>query len=139
MTVDPVRLGTASEFLELREPRGRAGQGLEYVTARAVGAGLDARTGIYIQSDVAQLLGFFVDVERSWRGWDGDRRFESVEGDFIMSARHDRRHIELVVSLNSNQYPERSWKCEVVVVVEPGEQLTRFVRDLRDFLAADVG
>lgn len=139
MTVDPVRLGTASEFLEFSDPSGRAGQGLESLTARVVGVDIDARAGIYIQFDVARLTGFFVDMEQYWRGWEGERRFESVESDLIMSARHDGRHIELVVSLNPDHYPGPGWKCDVAILVEPGEQLTHFVRDLREFLASGSG
>lgn len=139
MTVDPIRLGSASEFLEFRDPHGRPGEGIAVLMARVVGAGIDARAGVSIASDVTHLLAFFAGMQEDWRGWAGERRFQSVEDELTLSARHAGRHIVLRVSLAPDAYPEQGWSCEFPLVVEPGEQLARFVRDLRDFLNADVG
>ena len=77
--------------------------------------------------------GYFRSLDQDWRGWPGERQYASVEEDLVLSARHGGR-IELSVTLTGEAARDIStrvgWTVQAVVGVEPGEELSRFVRDL---------
>ena len=77
------------------------------------------------------LADFFGELERDWRGWDGVRTWTSLEGDLRLRARH-RGRIELSVEL---RYPVGvpEWSVTAHLSIEPGEQLSRVVAELRAF------
>jgi|GEM_PF-3085554 len=135
MSTEPVRLGDATMSLEFTNPRFDE-SGFAFLDVWLQGARLDARHGFYAH-DAAELVRYFRSLDDDWRGWSGERRFESVEGDVVLSARHARR-IELSVSLTAEADRDVStfvgWACSAVVSVEPGEQLSRFVRSLDDLV-----
>lgn len=131
VSMEPARLGDATMSLEFADPRFDE-SGFSHLEARLLGTRLDARLGFYAH-DAAELVQYFRSLDDDWRGWSGERRFESVEGDVVLSARHVRR-IELTVSLTAEADRDVStsvgWTCTAVVSVEPGEGLSRFVRAL---------
>ena len=135
MSVDSVRVGDATLSLEFANPTFDT-SGFAHLDARLHGTRLDARLGFYAH-DAAELVQFFRSLDDDWRGWSGERRFESVESDVVLSARHARR-IELAVTLTTDADRDLStaagWRCSGVVSVEPGEELSRFVRDLDGLL-----
>jgi hypothetical protein len=45
-----------------------------------------------------QLAGFFAELAASWRGWRGERTYESIEHDLRIVATHDG-HVRLKVRL----------------------------------------
>lgn len=47
---------------------------------------------------------FFEDLALNWRGWDGGKTFDSLEGDFQLSAKHDR-HIRISFELAQFEKP----------------------------------
>lgn len=109
---------------------------LRYLQARLYGSRLDARVTFYVY-EVAEIAGFFRRLDEDWRGWSGERRFESVEGDLALSARHGG-HIELSATLTgetSRNVGNGVWTAQGIVGVEPGEELSRFVRDFDALVA----
>jgi hypothetical protein len=81
----------------------------------------------------ADLIDFFDGMARDWRGWRGVRTFSSLEGDLDLAATHDG-HVRLRVVLRQSTVQD-GWTAEARLRVEPGEQLSRIVEDLRLALA----
>jgi len=72
---------------------------IECLTVKADLPGLQARLRVYEHDGFSGLLTFFETLESHWRGWDGETRYASLEGDFQLTARHDG-HIRLSFELN---------------------------------------
>lgn len=92
-------------------------------SARLIRAGVHAprvlvEVDVYEDSGYENLARFFEALAESWRGWDGQRSYESIEGDLELVARHDG-HIRLGVSLT----PYPAWNLSSGLVLEAGEEL----------------
>ena len=131
------RLGDAGMSLEFSDPQFEESGRLRYLQVRLHGTRLDAQLTFYVY-DVDELVRYFRWLDDGWRGWKGERQYESVEGDLVLSARHDRR-IELTATIAGEAARDISaqvgWTCQGIVGVEPGEELSRFVRDFDDLVA----
>jgi len=70
----------------------------DQVNATLVDDGLSASRPVYhgYASGFRDLVLFFEEMERDWRGWDGARSWESLEGDLRIEAQHAYGHIELI-------------------------------------------
>jgi hypothetical protein len=125
------RLGDAGMSLEFSDPQFDESGNLRYLQARLHGTRLDAQLTFYVY-EAAELVRYFRLLDDDWRGWTGERQFESVESDLVLSARHVGR-IELTVTLTGEAARDLSghvgWTCQGIVGVEPGEELSGFVRD----------
>jgi len=67
----------------------------------------------------------FRKMAASWRGWEGELSWGTLEGDFKMTATADRLgYIELLAELHSDAYP-REWELKARLNLEAGsiEQL----------------
>lgn len=136
MVIDETRptasLGDAGMSIEFSDPQFDEAGTLRYLQVRLHGNQLDARLTFYVY-DVAEIVRYFQGLDEEWRGWPGERRFESVESDLQLSARHVGR-IELSARLTGEAARDISshvgWNAQAIVGVEPGEELSRFVRDL---------
>ena len=92
------------------------------------GPGCSARlsTSTYHSGSPALL---FRKMAASWRGWEGELSWGTIEGDFKMTAIADRLgHIELLAELHSDAYP-REWELKARLHLEGGsiERLFRSV------------
>lgn len=134
------RLGDAAMSLEFSEPQFEEAGRLRHLQVRLRGDRLDAQLTVYVY-DVSELVHYFHGLDEDWRGWSGERQFESVESDLLLRARHTGR-IELSVTLTGEAARDISahvgWTAYAIVGVEPGEQLSRFVRDLDALIAPQV-
>jgi hypothetical protein len=74
------------------------------------------------------LARFFDDLATSWRGWSGERAYESIEHDLRIVATHDG-HVRLHVRLWQSDDPD-GWTVETVVTLEAGEQLSQAAKDI---------
>lgn len=91
---------------------------------------LHAQKSVYEgYSDGFELLArFFDDLAAYWRGWTGERVYESIEHDLRIVATHDG-HVRLRVRLWQSDDPD-GWTLETVVVLDAGEQLSQAARDI---------
>jgi hypothetical protein len=78
------------------------------------------------------LVEFFAELERQWQGWGGDRVYESLEGEFRITASHLGSRIRLVVELGEVMPDE--WRAQVTLTVDAGEQLRAAAVDLAALL-----
>ena len=83
----------------------------------------------------ADLVLFFQRLAADWRGWEGERSYESLEKDPRLSATHDG-HVRLVVQLAQTSTPD-GWSVSGVLRLEPGEEMTRVASDVAALLAPD--
>ena len=99
--------------------------------------GLTARREVahHYSHGFADLVQFFDDLARDWRGWSGERDFWSLEGDLKLSAAHNG-HVQLRVVLSQSTVID-GWRVEANLRLDPGEQLSRVARDLRDVVESD--
>jgi len=74
------------------------------------------------------LAAFFEELAESWRGWQGERIYESIEHDLRIVATHDG-HVRLKVRLWQSTDPD-GWMVETTLRLEAGEQLSQAARDI---------
>ncbi|HSV38314.1 MAG TPA: DUF6228 family protein [Nocardioidaceae bacterium] len=88
-------------------------------------------------SGFQDLADFFEQHERDWRGWEGTREWNSLEGDLRIEARHEYGHVQLRVTLRRSlaDWGDDGWVAAGDLTIDPGEQLTRVAADLKSFAA----
>ena len=78
-------------------------------------------------SGFADLVTFFDSLVDDWRGWTGERRWESLEGELQVTATHDG-HVRLAVTVRA-AYPG-DWRAWATISLDPGEQLSQAAHEL---------
>lgn len=78
------------------------------------------------------LVAFFESLAHDWRGWDGERRWDSLEGDLSLRAMYQYRHVQLRVTLRGPGpgWGNHGWEASISVTLDPGEQLTQTTAEL---------
>lgn len=75
---------------------------------------------------------FFQTLASNWRGWDGQMKWTSLEGDFELSCLHDRvGHIATTARLHSN-LGGHGWTAEIRFDLPAGE-LEEIANELKRF------
>jgi hypothetical protein len=96
--------------------------------------GLEAtRTVVHSYSTgFADLSHFFAGLVQDWRGWNGQRAWESLEGDLAIEARHEYGHVQLRVTLRAEGrgWGNRGWRAGADLTLDAGEQLSQVAADL---------
>jgi hypothetical protein len=95
------------------------------------GPGLAAAVAAY-DDRYGELALFFEALADSWRGWEGERTFSSLEGEFAITARHDG-HVRLAIRLRRVDGPGL-WTLHADVTVDPGEDMAAAARDVRTLI-----
>ncbi len=96
-------------------------------------AHVDGQLGCFTTS----LVDFVTGLAADWCGWQGVRRWQSLEGELELDARHDgRSQVGLGVTLRAPgpDVDDTHWSARAVLVQEAGEQLSRLAADLTQFL-----
>ncbi len=78
----------------------------------------------------ADLVAYFGGLERDWRGWSGVRKWESLDHELAIEARHDG-HIQVEVQMKRSMW----WTASGQLTLEPGEQPSQLAGGLRRALA----
>jgi hypothetical protein len=132
--VGAVQLGSRGEWLRLT-PDGPSHRPPQYVTAelRCDGIAASQRIVHNYASGFEDLADFFGQLADDWRGWGGERVWESVEGDLRIEARHEYQHVQLRIVLRSQGpgWGNEGWMVAADLTIDPGEELTRAASDLR--------
>jgi hypothetical protein len=82
-----------------------------------------------------ELIAFFDDMAAHWRGWDGSKIYESLEGDLRLDAQHDLSgHVKVMVELKGNILPY-NWVATGGVITDPGAQMEGAAANARLLLA----
>lgn len=104
----------------------------DYFTAAYDSPDLRVSKRVWGYTDCELLVDLFRSMALDWKGWDGERRWSSVEGEFTVAGTSDRLgHIKL--ALRFVQFEGREpWKAEPVLNVEAG-QLDAIAENVRRF------
>jgi hypothetical protein len=106
---------------------------IDNLTVTAELQGLRASKNVYDFDGWSGLLSFFEELALNWRGWDGNKNFDALEGDFRLSAKHDG-HVRLFFELEESERAT-PWEAKGELTLDPGEELTEAVEALRNLLA----
>ena len=114
-----VEIGQAGATLRVEEPAPeQVGQS---ITVSIEQPGIAVSTRVYLDSDGGGgLVEFFRSLADDWRGWDGPRKWSTLEGDFQLTCVHNGIGRILVHAELGLDPWESGWKVTAVVVVDPG-------------------
>jgi len=97
--------------------------------------GLTATTMVRSMETANGLAAFVGSLVADWKGWNGERKWESIEHDMGLTASHDGLGtITLRVEVRSDPYPTR-WTASTTVRLAAGEELTRFAQRITHLLS----
>ncbi len=103
---------------------------LDYFVATIENTGLRASSRVYAYMSEA-LVKLFDNMAVNWKGWVGEKRAETIEGDLIFSCTSDHLgHAFVNISLSSLKH---NWTVRAVIRLDAG-QLEEIARGLRRFL-----
>lgn len=128
--------GTECRLL-LRDATDPFRDGSDFVdfVAELHGPGLDAVGPVRSVEGSTGLAAFVRSLAADWRGWQGIRRWDSIEHQLQLEAEHDSRgHVGLEVTLRGSWKPE-AWKATIHIRLEAGEELRRLTDELAAFFA----
>jgi Family of unknown function (DUF6228) len=114
------RTGIRLELAPTEHPHPEVHDGLPAWQARLTGAGLDA-THIAPEAGWEQqsLADYLSALDADWRGWDGERTWQSMEQELHLAATHDKRNTVVVRVTMEDGAPPR-WRCESELELDPG-------------------
>lgn len=78
------------------------------------------------------LSRYFAGLADAWRGWSGERTYESLEGDLYIVATHNGR-VHLEVRLAQTTVVD-GWRVQTHLTIDAGEELSQAARDLADLV-----
>jgi Family of unknown function (DUF6228) len=88
-------------------------------------------TGIAAFETLGRLLASFAE---DWRGWKGERKWQSADNDFSLVCPHDRvRGVRVAVYLSD--YVE-GWKLEGIAVLLEAGRLQEVADEMHEFMAS---
>ena len=135
-SMDRVVIGRGSRTATFRDAVGAAGdapyegEGSFIIELRA--EGLHAERTVFVFSfDWENLVAFFEDLAESWRGWDGEKTWNSIEHDLAITATSDPgRHCSLLLTVRGG--PHSTWEAAMGgLEVDSGEDLAALARSMR--------
>ena len=118
--------------LSLPQPLGSR-QPVEYLQVNLNGNQIAASSSKVYIYEASQLASFFSDLAVYWKGWEGEKQWQSVEGDFLLGCRSNSRgHVAVRVTLKSGPY-EDDWSVTAIIHIDAG-QLGEIASKVRDLL-----
>ena len=136
-SVDAACAGRAGEGLHFQDVvRGRDGEIWSIEVCLRVPR-LEARSRDYSANYAVgfdDLVAFFRQLAADWRGWDGERTYESIDQDLRLTATHDG-YVRLAVQL-WQQGGRFGWSAAAVISLEPGEEMTQVAEDVAALLSS---
>jgi uncharacterized protein DUF6228 len=130
-----VQIGDEDQGLRLVAEDAR-GHAPDYVLAELRSGGLSATRRVFhgYTTGFQDLASFFAALAEDWRGWDGVRTWESLEGDLRIDARHEYGHVHLGVTVRAPGpgWGDNGWSATADLRLDPGEQLLQVTANLAD-------
>lgn len=99
--------------------------------------GLELVQSVFMISFDWDALGsLFSDMAESWRGWDGEKEWSSLESHLRISATSD--HLgHCILNFTVQDHPEFTWRTIVHgLVLDAGEEMAALAEEIRLFIAA---
>jgi len=67
---------------------------------------------------------FLAGLAADWRGWEGVRRWDTLEMEIGLEATHQGHRVKLLFIVRRD-YEQDSWELRLPILVAPGESLSR--------------
>jgi hypothetical protein len=134
-----VNEGHEDRSVEIRSSRGTRilrlhSRSDDYFRASVEGDGPQASVRVWGYSDCTLLVDLFESIARDWRGWQGERTWASIEGEFrIGISTTSTGRVTIAVQLSHND-GEDDWRLTVPIFSEAG-QLEGIARRVGAFFA----
>jgi hypothetical protein len=105
-----------------------------YVKVWVIGLSCDVSADVDLHMS-EPLPRFFQSLANSWRGWEGEKKWASLEEELKLSASIDHTgHVKLRIQLKSGHYAY-DWRLETAVQLEAG-QLEALAQEMTQFFAS---
>lgn len=79
-----------------------------------------------------QLAVWAEGLAERWKGWDGERIYESLNHDLVMKATHSGSHVHIDVALRGSVMPG-GWRMLVSLSLDAGEELSSVAGSISTF------
>ena len=134
-TVEAAAVGREAGGVRFEQVRRGPDGEIRSVVVRLRAPGLEAslRVPAHYATGFDELAGFLSGLASHWRGWHGERTYESLEHDLRLTATHDG-HVRLAVQLRETSVPD-GWSATGIVQLDPGEEMTRAAQDVAALLS----
>jgi hypothetical protein len=107
-------------------------RGGDYFGVRIDGPAIRATAQVY-DCDTVHLKEFFADMAAQWKGWPGEKGWQSLEQELKLAATNDSiGHIRLAIQMRSGHY-EYDWTVSAAILLEAG-QLDGIAKSVAEFL-----
>lgn len=103
----------------------------EYLNVKLEHPDAKVKAKPYLYTDHADLIAFFDEMAKDWKGWSGIRVWSTVESDFELTATNDGvSTVTLKVMLNKADSSAGPWSFTVDLKIDLGD-LNRIADELR--------
>ena len=83
-------------------------------------------------TDAHGLVRLFDSLAKDWKGWNGNRDWETIEGEFKISCSHDGLgHIRMSVEIQQDFGSDEPWKLKAGLIVD-AMQLDQIAKDAKN-------
>ena len=104
----------------------------DYFTARFLSPELNVSKRVWGYTDCELLVDLFEYLAQEWKGWDGEKNWSSLEGEFSVSCSADKKgHVHLRLKFKQHEGRE-PWAAEPSLNLEAG-MLEGVARNVRRF------
>ena len=126
---------SGSDELQLSEQEGLLRpEGSEYYRVALKATDLTASAKVYAFEPHGALAQYFADLAAHWTGWNGEKKWCSLEGEFTLSCKSDGcGHVAMEVALKSGLYKD-DWSVQVMINVDAG-QLEEIASNIKLFFS----
>lgn len=101
----------------------------DYFRVSVIARDHSATRTVYAYTDGPRIAAMFAEAAREWRGWNGAKVWESIEGELRLELSMDRLgHVTLAVRMRSEPAGPDEWQLEADIGLEAG-QLDRIARE----------
>jgi hypothetical protein len=122
-----IRSNEAGAFLRIERDPERD----DYWIAGLSCGALEASLRFY-ETRLGGLAEYFEALAEAWRGWSGERRWESLEGDVALVAVHDGHGtVRLRATLRTEAFSQHRWNASAELLLDAGglDRVARLVGD----------
>jgi Family of unknown function (DUF6228) len=136
-TLTSAQDGTTLSLWDAAKRRLRDSDGPEYYEVQVSGPNVSARQQVYGYAGTG-LPELFESLAHNWKGWDGEKLWPSLEGEFSLSATAERlAHVRLGYRLCGDVVGKETWELKGSLFPEAG-QLDAIAREMRAFRDASA-
>ena len=94
----------------------------EYISIMFESGDIKAKIVSYLYTDYQDYYRYFQNIADSWKGWQGSKKWQTVEGDFQLEATHDSQsYVFLKLTLIKNQGIEDEWVLNGRIKIDLGQ------------------